>query len=193
MISNENKKWLEKDDNLKFAKYFINLGTTSKEKKQREKSIEIASTWCRLFEVGNDGYNLSDNLKPLLTDLLKSDLKNNYETVENLWLDMCANAAQYSFAKIDDFILSKALYGIFRILLPEEQEIEPYDSQILGSLIRATNTDIETTNQFGVAIKSNGLNSEVIIVPDNASTLSEFGEHFILLLLQLVTAGIGCD
>ena len=107
-----------------------------------------AGTWCRLFETGSDGYNLPDTLKPLLTELVESDLKDNYETVEHLWLGMCANAAQYSFAKIDDFILTKALYGIFRILLPQEQEIEPYDSQILESLIRATNTDVKKTKNL---------------------------------------------
>ncbi|HEY9702012.1 MAG TPA: hypothetical protein V6C58_06180 [Allocoleopsis sp.] len=184
MISKENKKWLEKDDNLKFAKYFINLGNNPVEKKQREKSIEIASTWCRIFENGEDGYHLSENLKPLLIDLLENDLKTDYETVENIWMNMCANAAQYSFAQIDDFIFTKALYGIFRVLLPEEQKIEPFDSQILDSLIKATNTDIASTKQFGVAIKSNGLKSEVIIVPDNASTWVEYGDQYRLILLQ---------
>jgi hypothetical protein len=183
MISKVNKDWLEKDDNLKFANYFIKLGSSSKEKKQREKAIEIASTWSIIFERGEDTSTLAEELKLLLSAILKTDLKDIYETEDSIWLDMCSNAAQYRLAQIDDFILTKALYGIFRILLPEEQDIEPFDKIILNSLIKATNTNPETTKSIGVAIKSNGLLSEVVIVPENASTWTEFGDRYIKIIM----------
>ena len=183
MITKENAIWLEQEGNLEFAKYFIGLGSNSKERKLREKSVNIASLWCRLFAENKDGYRLSEEMKPYLTKLLQKEL-NEFEKEESIWFEMCANCAQYDFAQIDEFNLTKALYGIFRILLPTEQKIEPFDALILEKLIEATGIDINETNQFGAAIKSHGLNSKIVIVPKEANTWTKFGDQYRLFLLS---------
>lgn len=183
MITQKNAEWLESTDDLKFAEYFISIGSNASERKLRKKSIEIAVLWCRLAEQGKDGYELQAEMRKPLNKLLNNELKNKYEKEDFIWLDMCRNCATYSFAEIDDFALTKALYGIFRILLTDELDIDPFDSQILQKLIDVTNTDIEKDSQLGVAIKTNGLNSQVIIVPKGSWSWTDYGDQYTIILL----------
>jgi hypothetical protein len=183
MLSKEVKAWLEQDENLPFASYFIRLGEDKFERGQRELAIEIASVWCILHEAGEDGYNLPDKLLPYLTKLLETPLKDEEETAFRIWLQMCSNAAKYNFAHIDEFHFTRALYGIYRVLLPQERGIEPFDEQILDSIIQAKQIDFAVTNEFGVAVKSNGLDSKVIIVPKGAESWTEFGDQYLIFLL----------
>lgn len=182
-MTKKNKEWLELTDDLKFAKYFISVGSDNNEKKLRRKAIEIAVLWCRLAEAGRDGYELPEEIRKHLTKLLNNELKEEYDHEQSIWLEMCRNCAVYRFAEIDDFALTKALYGIFRILLTDELDIEPFDSQILDKLIIATNTDIEKQSQLGVAIKTDGLNSQVVVVPKGSQTWTEHGDQYMLILL----------
>ena len=184
-LSPESRAWLEKDDNLRFADYFVGLATDARDRKWRKAAMEIAVQWCILYERGEDGKDLHPTMKTLIKPFLDKDSESE-DPAYSFWAGMCGHAAAYRFAGIDKFDLTGALYGIYRMLLPEERDIEPFDEKILEKLLEESGIDTESDKQFGYAIKTNGLDSEIIMHgPPEANAWTEYADQYRLVLLNL--------
>lgn len=65
-LSEDSQNWLEQNDHLKFAEYFIDLAIHKKDRKWRIAAIDIASQWCKLYEAGADGKDLHPTIRTLI-------------------------------------------------------------------------------------------------------------------------------
>mgnify|MGYP001163331659 CR=1 FL=1 len=184
-FSPEARAWLEKDDNLKFADYFVGLATDAKDRKWRKAAIEIAAQWCILYERGEDKKDLHPTMRACIEPFLDKASESE-DPAYSFWAGMCGHAAAYRFAEIDEFDLTRALYGIYRMLLPEERDIEPFDEKIFEKLIKESGVDPNSANQFEYAIKTNGLDSKIIMHgPPAAKAWTEYADQYRRVLLNL--------
>lgn len=99
-------------------------------------------------------------------------------------ISMCAHCAEYQFAQIDEFDLTPALYGIYRSILPEAQDVEPFDEMILEKLAGDLGVDRYNVPKIGYAIRNNGLMSEVILFPPpEAKGWTDYADQYRIKLL----------
>lgn len=181
-LSPEVQSWLDQEDNLPFADYFTGLATGKKDLEWRQVSIEIAARWCMLREAGLDGKALHPQLSAVIEPPALKYFKNyGSNPVDYLWQLMCGHAAAYRLAAIDEFELTKALYGIYRSLLPEKKSVDPFDGMIrvkLASIFPSENGTIT----YG--IRNDGLHSEIIVNPPaDAVGWNEYADQFRKLML----------
>lgn len=184
-LSPESYEWLKRRDDLGFAGYFVGQGVDRADIKWRKAAIEIAAQWCMLHEAGEDGKELSPGMRKLIEPHVKKSNEEGYDAVAWFWATMCAHCAEYSFAQIDEFDQTRALYGIYRTLLPEERKIEPQDAIILEKLAAAAGVDLKTAGRLAFGIQSNGLDSKVMLpAPSGAEQWTEYADQFRIKLLQ---------
>ena len=181
-ISATTNKWIKSKNYKEFTDYFIGLNFDKLDKIRRESAIEIAAIWCDLGEKGEDGKEVHPRLEKRILELATLHGNENETSITEIWLNMCANLAAYRFAKIDEFIFTAALYGVYRHFLPESNNIEPFSSQILEALMKAKGIEEISEEGFGYAVNSNGLKSEVVIIPKGAFGWTDYGDQFIIII-----------
>lgn len=183
-LSATSRAWLQKDGNLPFAEYFVKLATDRADRKWRKNAIEIAAQWGHLYETGADGQALHPALQALISPWAGTGDEGDPDQTALFWAKMCRCAAAYRFAEIDTFLLTRALYGIYRCLLPEERDIEPFDKMISDKITNALSIDLETAKSVVFYVKNNGLDSELILkLPPEATIWSAYADQMVRLPL----------
>ncbi len=185
ILSEESIKWLSDRDHTEFQDYFLNLDEDEDQRKIREQSLELACLWCQVFEKEEDGKELNEKLSVRLLELIEPiEEDEGADYIRMIWQDMCGHYSTYRFAKIDEFHFTGALYGVFRTLLPDELDIEPFYSNIREFLLEILLKDHVEGEEIGYGILNKGLQSEVVLLPNHNESWTDHCDQYRIMVLE---------
>ncbi|RLD17975.1 MAG: hypothetical protein DRI69_11190 [Bacteroidetes bacterium] len=160
-LSDLSNSWIKQMGYSGFESQFLDQASDASDLTNRVHSLEIAVRWCIDHPLQEDAKLIPHSLKDYLSEHIQVD-EFGYESIDSIWQDMCQNVAHYSFVEIDEFDVTKALYGIYRSLLQADKNVEPIDQICEEKLLDTFEPPPEANaDKFSIPYRLAGLDSEV--------------------------------
>lgn len=176
ILSPEIIQWIEENQWQDGMKETLSVSSDVEDERTRKLTIRLAIQWYQAYQNSLDGRNMPLELQDTIRKYVA--MKNVEETIDDqvlmMWANMCSNAAEYRYAKLqpaNEF--TRALMAVYQSLQPEDVAIESIYTPVIKAIKKGLKKNPSTDkSHYGVEI--NGLLSTIVfpasdgIIPPNA-------------------------
>lgn len=181
ILSPEIMQWIEDNNWQNGMKETLSASADAEDQRRRQLAIRLAVEWYQAYTNGVDGPNMPVQIEKTLKKYVAKE--NQEETLDDqvdlVWANMCINAAEYNYAKLQpDHEFTRGLMAVYLALSPDDFVIESIYTPIRKAIKKGLKNNPSSDKGY-YGIRKNGLQSSIVfptsdgIIPPNVDVWLE--------------------